>query len=291
MPAAVCISPGVAENAMNIFHCVTKVFGQASKIYPWILGFYRNLCATCSVVVTFLSYLRHKNILEMETATAIRVFHVEDYKIMRDGVRHLLNLDEDIEIVGEAKNAEELFAQLNEAHPDVLILDIYLDGMEDLNTMNGFQICTLLREKYKDIRIVAHSVYDDADRVAAILRAGAQGFVSKKSGFEELIQAVKQVHLGETYICVETTSKLKNLTEFLKGMETNLKSKGEIFSQREREVLVLLAKGRSSKEIADKLFITERTVESHRKNMIEKGRVKNTVELIAYASALGLVKK
>jgi DNA-binding NarL/FixJ family response regulator len=227
----------------------------------------------------------------METATAIRVFHVEDYKIMRDGVRHLLNLDEDIEIVGEAKNAEELFAQLNEANPDVLILDIFLDGMEDLNTMNGFQICTLLRERHKNIRIVAHSVYDDADRVAAILKAGAQGFVSKKSGFEELIQAVKQVHLGETYICVETTSKLKNLNEFLKGMETNLKSKGEIFSQREREVLELLAKGKSSKEIADKLFITERTVESHRKNMIEKGRVKNTVELIAYASALGLVKK
>ena len=227
----------------------------------------------------------------METATAIRVFHVEDYKIMRDGIRHLLNQDEQIEIVGEAKNAEELLAQLNDARPDVLILDIYLDRMEDLNTMNGFQICTMLREKYKNIRIVAHSVYDDADRVAAILKAGAQGFVSKKSGFEELVQAVKQVHLGETYICFETTSKLKNLNEFLRGMETNLKSKGEIFSQREREVLELLAKGKSSKEIADKLFITERTVESHRKNMIEKGRVKNTVELIAYASALGLVKK
>ena len=222
---------------------------------------------------------------------AIRVFHVEDYKIMRDGVRHLLNQDGDIEIVGEARNGEELFSQLDEVSPDVLILDLYLDGMEDFNTLNGFQMCTRLREKYADIRIVAHSVYDDADRVAAILKAGAQGFVSKKSGFEELIQAVKQVHLGETYICPETTGKLKNLNEFLKGMETNLKSKGDIFSQREREVLELLAKGKSSREIADTLFITERTVESHRKNMIEKGRVKNTVELIVYASAIGLVKK
>lgn len=221
----------------------------------------------------------------------IKVFHVEDYKIMRDGIRHLLAGDPEIRLVGEAKNGEELMAALREKQVDVLLLDIYLDAMEDLKTLNGFQICRYVREKFPSIKIVAHSVYDDADRVAGIINAGAQGFVSKKSGFEELIIAIKTVHKGQKFICPETAGRLKNLNRFLLGIESNLRSKEEIFTTREREILSLLAAGKSSREIADSLFITERTVESHRKNMIEKGHVRNTVELIAYASGLGLIKK
>ncbi len=221
----------------------------------------------------------------------IKVFHVEDYKIMRDGIRKLLAEDEEIEIVGEAKNGEEFARALEVCEFDVLILDIFLDAMEDLNTINGFQICKMLQEKYPHVKTIAHSVYDDADRVAAIIKCGALGFVSKKSGFEELIRAVKTVATGQRYICPETSGKLKNLNQFLNGMEITLRARDEIFSLREREVLNLLSQGKSSKEIADALFITERTVESHRRNMIEKGKVKNTVELIAYASSLGVIRK
>ena len=221
----------------------------------------------------------------------IRVFHVEDYKIMRDGVRALISQDDDIEIVGQACDGKELIEALPTVQIDVLIMDIYLDAMEDLSTMNGFQICRFIGESYPHIRIVAHSVYDDADRVAGIIKAGALGFVSKKAGFEELISAIKEVSKSQKYICSETSRRLKNLNEFLLGIENNLRGKEEIFSQREREVLNLLADGKSSKEIGELLFITERTVESHRKNMIMKGQVKNTVELIAYASALGVLKK
>jgi DNA-binding NarL/FixJ family response regulator len=221
----------------------------------------------------------------------IKVFHVEDYKIMRDGIRHMLSLDRDIEVVGEAKKGEEFLQALETIDFDVLILDIYLDAMEDLNTLNGFQICRMLKENYPHIKVVAHSVYDDADRVALILKSGALGFVSKKSGFADLIQAIKTVYRGEKYICPETSGKLKNLNQFLEGLADTLRSKEELFSQREREVMELLARGESSKEIANRLFIAERTVESHRKNMIDKAQVKNTVELIAYASALGVIKK
>jgi DNA-binding NarL/FixJ family response regulator len=221
----------------------------------------------------------------------IKVFHVEDYKIMRDGVRALISLDNDIEIVGDACDGKELIEALPTVQFDVLIMDIYLDAMEDLSTMNGFQICRYIEESYPHIKIVAHSVYDDADRVAGIIKAGAMGFVSKKSGFEELISAIKVVSKSQKFICSETSRRLKNLNEFLLGIENNLRGKEEVFSQREREVLNLLAEGKSSKEIGELLFITERTVESHRKNMIMKGQVKNTVELIAYASALGLLKK
>ena len=221
----------------------------------------------------------------------IKVFHVEDYKIMRDGIKQLISLVDDIEIVGEAKNGEELLRALEKTLVDVLILDIYLDAMEDLKTLNGFQICRLLTEKYPHIKIIAHSVYDDADRVAGIIKAGAVGFVSKKAGFDELIQAIKAVYSGQKFICNETASRLKNINEFLLGLAPSLRNKAEIFSQREREVLYLLSEGKSSREIADTLFITERTVESHRKNMLEKGDVKNTVELIAYAASIGLIKK
>jgi DNA-binding NarL/FixJ family response regulator len=221
----------------------------------------------------------------------IKVFHVEDYKIMRDGIRYLLSQDDEIEVVGDARNGNELMYALKHVKFDVLILDIYLDGMEDLKTMNGFQICRHLVDSYPQIKILAHSVYDDADRVAGILKAGSRGFVSKKSGYEELISGIKTVYRGQKYICGETSRRLKNLNKFLLGIEDNLRSKDEVFSQREREVLELLSEGKSSREIAEQLFITERTVESHRKNMIEKGKVKNTVELIAYASSIGLIKK
>lgn len=221
----------------------------------------------------------------------IKVFHLEDYKIMRDGMRALLSGDDEIELVGEAPRGEDLLKALESVKVDVLLLDIYLDEMENINTMDGFEICTIVKDKYPEIRVLAHSVYDDADRVARIFKAGAIGFVSKKSGFDELIQAIKLVSHGEKILCNEVSGKLKNLNQFLSGIEDTLKGKEEIFSSRERKVLELLSQGMSSKEIASILYITERTVESHRKNMIGKGQVKNTVELISFAYAKGLLKK
>jgi DNA-binding NarL/FixJ family response regulator len=162
--------------------------------------------------------------------------------------------------------------------------------MEHLDAMNGFQIAQRIQEVYPHIRIVAHSIYDDADLIARMFKAGVRGFCSKKSGFDELLTAVQRVSRGERYICRETASRLKNMNEFLLGMEDTLRAKDELFSQRERAVLQLLSEGKSSREIADELFIAERTVESHRRNMVEKSEVKNTAELIAYAASRGLLK-
>jgi DNA-binding NarL/FixJ family response regulator len=224
-------------------------------------------------------------------ADQIRVFHVEDYKIMRDGVRYLLEQDPDIRILGEAKDGQELIAGLKSVYVDVIVLDIYLDAMEDVHAKNGIQLCHYLREAYPTLKVVIHSTYDDADRVSSALAAGAKGFVSKRSGFEELANAVHAVYEGKRYICTETTKRMRNLNHFLLGIEDHLRDKTELFTHREREVLTLLAQGRSSKEIAEDLFITERTVESHRKNMVEKSGVKNTAELIAHAAGLGMIKK
>jgi len=221
----------------------------------------------------------------------INVFHVEDYQIVRDGIKFLLSQDPQIRIVGEAQQGDQLLKLLNGVRIDVLLLDIYLDSMEHLQTVDGFEICKKLQRIAPSIKIIAHSVYDDADRVATMMKSGALGFVSKKAGYEELIHAIKTVHSGRKYICTETSKKLKNLNEFLTGIEDTLQATNEFFSRREKQVLQLLAKGYSSRVIAEKLFITEKTVESHRKNLVEKAQVKNTVELIAYASMRGLIQQ
>lgn len=221
----------------------------------------------------------------------IRVFHVEDYKIMRDGIKYLLLQDSQIEVVGGAKDSTDLLLALETTEVDVLVLDIFLNRLEDVKSLNGFEICQYVNKKFPHMKIIAHSVYDDADKVEGMLKAGAAGFVSKKSGIEELLLGIKTVSEGERFICPETSKRLKNLNKFLAGMESTLRSRDAIFSQRELEILNLLSEGHSSKEIASKLHITERTVETHRKNMLEKSKVKNTVGLIAYASALGLLKK
>lgn len=221
----------------------------------------------------------------------IRVFHLEDYQIMRDGIRRLLSDDPTVVIVGEADSGDQMLRRIASIEVDVLIMDIYLDGMENLGQVNGFELCRIIKRQHPTTKIVAHSAYDDADKIAKILNAGATGFVTKKSSFSELLHAIKVVATGEIYLSMDIHGKLKNLNRFLQGLEDHLLSHQEVFSKREREIIDLLAQGKSSKEIGNALAIAARTVETHRKNMIEKVNAKNTVELIAYAVSLGLTRK
>jgi DNA-binding NarL/FixJ family response regulator len=218
----------------------------------------------------------------------IRLFHVEDYGILRDGIKFILSGGEEIECVGDASSSAELFKN-SLTGIDVLLLDVYLDGMTDLKAPTGFDIILRIKKAYPEISILVHSIYDDGDSVARLINAGATGFISKKMKAEELIRAIEAVARGLQYICPQTLPKLKNASRFLSGKDTILESKEMLFTKREREVLELVAQGYSSKQIADKLFITEKTVESHRKNMIEKARAKNTVQLISYAAATGYI--
>lgn len=167
----------------------------------------------------------------------INVFHLEDYKIIRDGIKFLISQDARINMVGAAQHGDQLFKTLGNTRIDVLLLDIYLDSMEHLETPDGFDICKKLQKAAPHIKVIAHSVYDDADRVAKIMKSGAEGFVSKKAGYEELIHAIKVVDSGRKYICSETSKKLKNLNKFLAGIEDTLQAVDEFFSKREKEVL------------------------------------------------------
>lgn len=219
----------------------------------------------------------------------IRVFHLEDYKIIREGVRFLLSQDPGIEVVGEAKDAEELLNKLTSLKVDVLLLDIHLEANDNSKSLTGFDVSELIHNKFPGIKIIAHTVYDGTDNVTKMIKAGAMGFVSKRTGYEELVDAIKAVYSGKRFICSESSKKFKNADDFLAGLSSTLKIEKQTFSKREMEVLKLLAKGYSTKQIAKLLYITEKTVESHRKNMSEKVNAKNTVELVSYALAKGII--
>lgn len=221
----------------------------------------------------------------------INVFCLEDHKIMRDGIRLMLAKYQDVKLVGDSSAVSDLIRSAKKIRVDIVLLDIYLEGTNQLTSNNGFDICAKLKKIAPDVRVVAHSAYDDADRVAAIMRAGANGFVSKTAGFTELVNAIRLVASGQKYICHETTKRLKNAHEFLADMRESLENKDEYFSKREREVLMLLSKGHSTREIAMRLFIAEKTVESHRNSLIRKAKVKNSAQLTAYAAMRGLITK
>jgi DNA-binding NarL/FixJ family response regulator len=219
----------------------------------------------------------------------IRVFHVDDHKIMRDGVYFLLSQDHEIEMVGNASSADEFLKQVNQLSIDVLVLDLHLNGVDVTAGNSGRELCKTVHGLYPTIKLIAHTANDNPGIVDQFLKAGGSGFVSKRTGFHELIHAIKVVHQGKHYICAATAQTLKNLDAFLLGLEPNLRAKKERFSPREREIMELLAQGRSSKEIAELLVIADRTVETHRKNLMEKAGVKNTAQLIAYGAQHGLL--
>lgn len=220
----------------------------------------------------------------------ISIYNLEDYKIIREGIRYLLTQEPDFTWVGDSSEVSDLYEALESSKIEVLILDIYLDGMQDVKIINGFEICRYITSHYPSVKVIAHSMYDDSDKVIKMFAAGAKGFVSKRSGYEYLVQAVKTVYDGGIFICKESARNFKNVSEYINGQTLELKSINEFFSKREKEVLELMAKGFLSKDIAKELFITEKTVESHRRNMVQKAKVKNTMELISLAISRGVIK-
>ena len=179
----------------------------------------------------------------------IAVFHVENYKIMRESVSHILRRDRGLRVTGSAENSDELLRALKTMHFDVLILDLDLHAPEFTQTMNGFQICRHMTDAHPQIRIIAHSAHDESDCVAEIFKAVALGFISKRSGYEMLIQGVKAVNGGKRFICPETVIKLRNLGTFLKGVG-KLAGNDEIFTPQEREGPDLPSRGTNLKSTA-----------------------------------------
>ena len=207
--------------------------------------------------------------------SSIRVLVADDHAIFRDGLRKLLNFDQEITIVGEAQNGEEAIKLIAKLKPDVLLLDLRMpdkDGLAVLEEINFDTIPTRV--------VVLTAAEDDRDVIRA-MRLGARGVVLKQSATELLIKSIHRVHAGEIWLDNRMTAEV--LKAFSKSSEAGPRREKPLLSGREKEVVQLVAQGFRNKEIGEKLFISEQTVKNHVHNIFDKLGVSDRLELALYA--------
>ena len=214
----------------------------------------------------------------------IRVFLVDDHQVVRSGLRLLLDAQPDLDVVGEASNGLELLAQLPTIPTDVVLLDVNMPGLDGPSTARQ------LREQYPEVAVLALSMLDREAYIFQMLDAGAKGYILKSTGLEEIIVGIRTVAAGGQYLCTATgLAALSKLREGPDEPATAFPSKPGSLSKREKEVLQLISEGLTTGEIAEKLFTSKRTIETHRQNMLEKTQSKNTAALIKLAMSEGLI--
>jgi DNA-binding NarL/FixJ family response regulator len=199
-----------------------------------------------------------------------------------DALAGFFTADSGIALTGSAANGEELMQLLKKQKPDVILLDINMPGM------NGITATSLIRKKYPTIKIIIVTMYRTREFILNLYKLGVDGYLLKNTGREELLQAVKTVYEGGTCFGDEVSDTL--LKEKHYSRPDHFDGDKFTFSRRETEIVRLLADGLSTQEVADKLFLSYYTVETHRKNLLNKLNLRNTAELIKCASQLGLLE-
>lgn len=206
----------------------------------------------------------------------------DDHKIVRDGIIALLEDDEKYHIVGEAENGREALEFINKTMVDVLIIDL------NMPELNGIETIKKLRENYTDLKILALSMVNQHDAIKNTVEAGVNGYVLKSSSSEEIIQALETITQGGHYFCEETT---KTIMDGLSGIQKRKQIAVDELTPREKDVLKLICKEMTNTEISKQLNISIRTVDSHRRNLLQKIGAKNTVGLVKFAIKSGLVNE
>lgn len=208
----------------------------------------------------------------------IKLFLVEDHEIVRQGLKALL--EGKCRIIGEASNGMEALKKLEEGLPDVLVMDM------NMPVMNGAECTKLLKQKYPEIKILILSIHDDEDYLLHTLFAGADGYILKNSSTDELILAIKKIIKGGMFISTEI---ILNLLNKLKHEPFKKIAIPLDITEREMAVLKLIGEGLTNTEIAEKLFTSVRTIETRRKNLLQKTKTTNTATLIRFAVKNGLL--
>jgi DNA-binding NarL/FixJ family response regulator len=213
----------------------------------------------------------------------VRIAYIEDHKIVREGVTYLLSQYPNIEIVGAELDDGKVEEFISRSKPDVLIIDLQLYAGKGKSHLNGFEICSIVAAGHPKVKLIAHTMYDNVESVNKFFNNGGMGFVSKRSGHTELMDAIRSVSKNKRFVCGEIVKKSKNAPAFLDLKEEQLKATHELFTKTEKSVLERISKGYSTKQIAQQLEVSEKTVETHRKHLFDKTGVKNVAELIAFA--------
>ncbi len=199
----------------------------------------------------------------------IKVYIVDDHAVVIEGIYSLLQKEKDIEMTGYASNAANCLQYFSSHTADLILMDISLPDM------NGVDLCRLIKKNYPGIMVLALSTFNQGTYIRKMMESGASGYLLKNAGRQEIIEAIKVVVKGKTYLSFDAGQALKSGTEQLNNIPP--------LTKREKEVLAAVAEGLTNTQIAEKLFISVDTVESHRKNLHAKLNVKNTAMLVRLA--------
>ncbi|MBI9055240.1 MAG: response regulator transcription factor [Bacteroidales bacterium] len=205
----------------------------------------------------------------------IRIVLVDDHQMFRDGVKSVLSDEENMEVVGEVGNGNDLFELLKSNTPDLIITDI------SMPEISGIEVTKYVSENYPDIKILILSMHTNEEFITKALSSGANGYLPKDTSMNELLDAINTIYKGDNYFNKNISDTiLKSIIDKSKNNQNN--SKNEKLTKREKEVVQLVVDGLTNKEIADKLFISIRTVDSHKNNVMQKLNLKSSVELVKY---------
>ncbi|GAB6876420.1 response regulator [Thermaerobacter litoralis] len=221
-----------------------------------------------------------------EAQRPIRVLVADDHAILRDGIRTLLEAHPDIAVVGEAADGREAVELARRLRPDVVLLDIGMPGM------NGIEATRAILKQRPETRILILSMHDNEEYIFPILEAGAAGYVLKRSAATELVSALRAVVQGHTILHPDVAAKVVSgaaRRQKAEGPAEGVPRRVDGLTERETEVLTLIAQGLTNQEIADRLFISIKTVQAHRSNIMEKLDLHDAVELTKYAIRHGLI--
>lgn len=205
----------------------------------------------------------------------LKIYLVDDHKLFREGLKLLLSTQDFVHHIYEASNGREFIESLSLVDCDVVLMDI------EMPEMNGIEATREALRLHPDLKIIVLSMYGDEQYYYKMIDAGAKGFMLKNTGIENVITAIKKVAAGENFFSEELLfSILNNMRD---SNKTETESPDSEISEREREILYHVCKGKSNQEIADELFISKRTVDKHRANLLSKTGCRNTAALVMYA--------
>jgi DNA-binding NarL/FixJ family response regulator len=206
----------------------------------------------------------------------IKLMLVDDHAVLRDGLKNIVGMESDIEVVGEAVNGGEAIGKVEELMPDVILMDI------NIPERNGIEVTGLIKAIYPSIKILILTMYNHDEYFYSAIREGADGYLLKDAPSDHVVDAIRAVAKGQSVIHPSMTKKFLNFSS-PKKESVEVEKKESLLTEREKDVLLCLVKGMTNKEIAENLFISDKTVKIHVSNIFKKLEVKSRSQVVIYA--------